>query len=68
MEKMWPFETDQRIPFFIRGPGIDPGWVAEWLDVLVECCVVLHVGSSPDGLLLLCKLRLWESFHLFCGT
>lgn len=25
MEKMWPFETDTRIPFYIRGPGISPG-------------------------------------------
>ena len=26
MEKMWPYETDCRIPFYMRGPGIAPGW------------------------------------------
>ena len=25
MEKMWPYETDVRIPFFVRGPGIAAG-------------------------------------------
>ena len=25
MEKMWPFETDTRIPFWMRGPGIAAG-------------------------------------------
>ena len=27
MEKMWPYETDIRIPFYMRGPGIAPGTV-----------------------------------------
>ena len=31
MEKMWPFETDIRIPFFMRGPGIRPGTVVDAL-------------------------------------
>jgi hypothetical protein len=25
MEKMWPYETDVRIPFYISGPGIEAG-------------------------------------------
>ena len=31
MEKMWPYETDTRIPFYIRGPRIAPGTVSHAL-------------------------------------
>lgn len=33
MEKMWPYEHDVRIPFWIRGPGIAPGTVLDVMGV-----------------------------------
>lgn len=36
MEKMWPYETDCRIPFYIRGPGIDAGQVLDVMGVNVD--------------------------------
>eukprot|EP00051_Salpingoeca_urceolata_P007288 m.96369 g.96369 ORF g.96369 m.96369 type:complete len:547 (+) comp15188_c0_seq1:275-1915(+) len=42
MEKMWPWETDVRIPFYVRGPGIKAG---QELDVMG-----LNVDIAPTML------------------
>ena len=41
MEKMWPYETDCRIPFYIRGPGIAPGTKLDVLGVNMDIAPTL---------------------------
>ena len=41
LEKMWPFETDQRIPFYVRGPGITPGTSLDVLGVNMDIAPTL---------------------------
>jgi len=54
-EKMWPFETDVRIPFYIRGPGIKPGTVVDSMGLNLDIAPTLlsaaglEVPSSYDG-------------------
>lgn len=63
MEKMWPFETDQRIPFFIRGPGIATGTKLDVMGVNMDIAPTLldiaglPVPSTMDGKSLLPLLR-----------
>lgn len=38
---MWPFETDQRIPFYVRGPGIAPGTTLDVLGVNTDIAPTL---------------------------
>ena len=52
MEKMWPFETDQRIPFFIRGPGIEAGQVIDAMGVNMDIAPTLLDAAgipAPDS-------------------
>ena len=63
MEKMWPFETDQRIPCYIRGPGIEPGQTIESMGVNVDIAPTLlnaagiSIPASYDGQSLLPLLQ-----------
>mgnify|MGYP002261415993 CR=1 FL=1 len=41
LEKMWPYETDTRIPFWIRGPGIAPGTELDVLGVNMDIAPTL---------------------------
>ena len=41
MEKMWPYETDIHIPFYITGPGILPGQVIDVMGVNVDIAPTL---------------------------
>ena len=47
MEKMWPYETDTRIPFWCRGPGIVPGTVVDALAVNIDIApTLLHLAGA----------------------
>ena len=41
MEKMWHWETDVRIPFYIRGPGIEQGQVLDAMGVNIDIAPTL---------------------------
>ena len=55
MEKMWPYETDVRIPFFIRGPGITAGTSLDVMGVNMDIAPTIldlagvTVPSNYDG-------------------
>lgn len=55
MEKMWPYETDCRIPFYIRGPGIAPHTRLDVLGVNMDIAPTLlalagvPVPTNYDG-------------------
>ena len=55
MEKMWPYETDCRIPFYMRGPGIAPGTKLDVMGVNMDIAPTLlslagiEVPSNYDG-------------------
>jgi len=52
---MWPFETDVRIPFYIRGPGIKPGTVVDSMGLNLDIAPTvllaagLEIPASYDG-------------------
>eukprot|EP01043_Picozoa_sp_COSAG02_P020749 COSAG02_NODE_1030_length_15077_cov_36.210119_13_plen_580_part_00 len=41
MEKMWPYETDVRIPFYISGPGIASGQTPDVMAVNIDIAPTL---------------------------
>jgi arylsulfatase A-like enzyme len=41
MEKMWPYETDVRIPFYIAGPGIAAGQTPSVMGVNIDIAPTL---------------------------
>ena len=41
MEKMWPYETDVRIPFYIAGPGIEAGQTPSVMGINVDIAPTL---------------------------
>ena len=49
LEKMWPFETDIRIPFYIRGPGIKPGTVVDVLGMNMDIAPTLLDLAGVDS-------------------
>jgi hypothetical protein len=55
MEKMWPFETDQRIPFLVRGPGVAPGTTLDVMGMNMDIAPTLleaaglPIPASVDG-------------------
>ncbi len=54
-EKMWPFETDVRIPFYMRGPGIAAGSTVDVMALNLDIAATLldfaglDVPASYDG-------------------
>lgn len=54
-EKMWPFETDIVIPFWIRGPGIRPGTISSVMGMNMDIAPTLldaagvPIPSNYDG-------------------
>ena len=41
MEKMWPYETDVRIPFYVAGPGIAAGQTPDVMGVNIDIAPTL---------------------------
>lgn len=48
MEKMWPYETDVRIPFYIAGPGIAPGQTPDVMGVNIDIAPTLLALAGID--------------------
>ena len=47
-EKMWPFETDVRIPFYIRGPGVAAGTVVDAMALNLDIAPTLLAAAGLD--------------------
>ena len=48
MEKMWPYETDVRIPFYISGPGIAAGQTPDVMAVNIDIAPTLLALAGVD--------------------
>ena len=47
-----PYEEDVRVPFYMRGPGIRPGTISDYMASMVDLTatiVELAGGSLPSG-------------------
>lgn len=68
---MWPYETDVRIPFYIRGPGIAPGTVRTEMAMNIDIAPTLldaagiTVPPTCDGKSLYVACSCWPPIPAF---